>query len=699
MTSFSQTFDFQKYVYAWAENKPDVSNASTSFSKEDAIVLDEKIQFDFTDLMSQTLTKTCLVKINKPAGIKKAAVVTLPESFDIAVDKYFIQQGRGVGSEVPFIYKYKILYYKARVLKRDGKVIEIPAELRTDKFYWIDNEGLRMEDYVYHFLNNGLEVGDILEYTYKAQFQGKYGYNLFYFSDEISKQNISMEVKYHPLPQFEKYDIISSPNCPDSLIKKTSVYDPVKSKKTWTYTYKFEDLPSINYPLNTRCGKQLPHIFVDFDFVSYYTSGMAFETLLHADRGPNFEWIFAPKNDSLGYKEAVYDKQHAGVRKFISKVQQANPPEMFYTALCDSLNALKFISAESMKYGQNAQYSVSSGEWLTKGKLIEEFVFELYWEILNELKKPTYFVTVQDKRLGELKFDSRTEYRYEYLILGVPNGKSSRLIRQRNDGLKFNADELPFYMQGVNAALRAANYHIFEISSYTKATDFLSVAKVINFIKTPASTENENVRTENGVITINPDSSIMHLSIKENLNGQFSTILRPFYLKESIDSTISPTYFKRCIDKPGAVRITNKLVYKSNVFPFKNSFACTEDIPMNNSKAISLKDWFAFTYKPEMINGDPNFDYYTDFRYSDAYNYLLKFAKPVEIENLADFTHSLNNKYFEISSGMVKQDESNYLLSVTVKVKQELLPKEEGNLLLAFINELNQINNATVKLK
>jgi hypothetical protein len=672
---------------------------STSFSTDDAVIINEKIQFDFTDLIAQTLTKTCVVKINNPAGLRKASVVTLPESFDIAVDKYYIQQGRGLGSEVPFIYKYKIIYYKARVLKKDGAVLEMPEELQTDKFYWIDNEGLRMEDYVYHFFNKGLDAGDVLEYTYKAQFQGKYGYNLFYFSDEISKQNINMEVKYHPLKQFETYDIISSPNCPDSLIKITSTYDPVKSKKTWIYTYKFKDIPAINYPLNTRCGKQLPHIFVDFDFVSYYTSGMAFETLLHADRGRNFEWIFAAKGDSLGYKEAVYDKQHAAVRKFISKVQQANPPEMFYTALCDSLNSLKFVSAESMKYSQNAQYSVSSGEWLAKGKLIEEFVLELYWEIFNELKKPTYFVTVQDKRLGELRFDSRTEYRYEYLILGVPNGKSSRLIRQRNDGLKFNADELPFYMQGVNAALRAANYHIFELSNYTKASDFLGVAKVINFIKTPASSENENVRTENDVITIDPDSAIMHLSMKENLNGQFSTILRPFYLNESIDSTISPMYFKRCTDKPGATQIKNRLTYRSNVFPFKYSFACTEDIPMKNSKEISLKNWFAFTYKTEMVNGDPNFDYYTDFRYSDAYNYLLKFSKPVEIENLSEFTHSLNNKYFEISSAMVKQDEASYLLSVTVKVKQEMLPKEDGHLLITFIKELDQINNANVKLK
>jgi hypothetical protein len=697
---YSQNLDFKKHVYTWPRSKPDLIRENDSFKTDDLVIIDESVKINLTDRTTQTLTKNVIIKINSDKGLSKVARLQFPQSFDVAADKYYYQQGSLSGAQVPFIYNLKIIYYSARVMKPDGTVREIALDAQTERKTWIDYDGRLIDDYIYYFLNKGLEKGDVLEYTYKLEFRGRYGFNLFYFHDEIAKQNCSFEVKYSPVRLFEVYDIINNCSGADSVLVVTSEYDEIKGKKTWIYTYNYSDLPAINYPLNSRCGKQLPHLLVDFSFISFYgvTASIPNEAYLYADRGAKFEWLYNGRNDSLGFKPTIYDKHHAGIRKFISRIPAENE-DVFYTLLSDSLNAQKYVSAREMKYGDNAQYAVSSGEWLSKGKIMEEFVFPLYWDILNERKKTTYFVRIQDKRLGEISYKSHAEKKYEYVLMAVPNGKNIRFIYPRYNGLKYNSDELPFYVEGVDAALMGVNYQYFTITSFTNAYDFNKLAKVVNFIKTPGSSENENVRTESASFKIVLDSSVIHGTIKESLNGQFSTIVRPLYLNEIIDSTVQPVYFKKCTEKPEARNIKIKNSFHSDVFPFKYTFNCSEDISLNNTKEISCKNWFSFTFNKENLNGKPTLDYYFDFRYSDVYNYFLQFDKAVMVENEADFKKNLNNKYFEIISNLVKQGDNSYLLSVTVKIKQEILPVADGQLLLDFVNELESLNNAVLRLK
>jgi hypothetical protein len=697
---YSQNFEYKKYIYEWPNKKPDVSQATNVFSNEDIVVIDEKIKLNIIDRFAQTLTKNCIVKINNANGIKKVSKVAFPESFDIAADKHLSKQGRDSKIVVPYIYKFKIIYYAARILKPNGEVIDVPMESKVEKFNWIDNDGTHLEDYIYQFINEGLEAGDFLEYSYQTEFRGRYGYNLFYFHNEIPKQNCNFEVRYSPILAFEDYAIINSSNGADSALTITSIYNENKSKKTWIYTYRFKNLPSINYPVNTNCGKELPHIFADLNFLSYYgISNVPTQALIYAERGSEFEWLFANKNDSLGYQKSVYDQQHAAVRKFLTKIPPNANDEVYYRLLCDSLNAQKFVTAESMRYNENAQYSLSSGELLMRRKIIEQYLYELYWELLNEKKRTTYFVTIQDKRLGEINFNKHGEYKYERVVYGVPDGKKVKFIVPRYSGLKYNVDELPFYLEGVNAAVLGVNYKIFDLTQYTTATDFHHLSKVLYFVKTPGSSENENVRTENGSFKVNMDSVLIHANIRENLNGQFSTVIRPLYLNDAIDSTVHPVYFKKCTDKPNAQKIKITSTSKSDIFPFKHSFNCTEDIILKQNMEIPLTNWFSFTFSKNDINQLPNFDYYLDFKYSDMYNYLFQFNKPVSITNAGDFTKSINNKYFELTSNLVRQDDSSYLLSLAVKVKQETLPKEDGQLLLDFVNELDALNNGILKLK
>lgn len=694
---FAQDLEFKKNKYEWPHSIPRIVDMPAQFEKEDVVILNEDTRINCIGI--NTFTKNTLVKINTEAGLKKFTQLRFPESFDIVSDKHFFQQGMDAAVDAPYIYRFKFVYFASRILKPDGRVVDLPIDLRTQKAYWVRNDGTILEDFLYFFSTKNLEVGDVLEYSYKMEYLGLYGTGNFYFAGEYPKLNSTIVVKYAPVYKFETYDVIGNVNGAENKLSIFSEFDELTHLTYFTYSYHNENVPQINYPENTRPGKQLPHFFIDEDIASEYGEKVnSFENFWYAKRGPKFEWLYNNAGDSLGYQETLYDKQHASLRKFLSKISSSPGDASYYTALCDSLNAQKFVSNLNMKYGGNSQYALSSGEWLAKGKIVEEFVFQLYWQLLNEQKQTTYFVVTQDKRLGETRVENRAEKNYEWTLLGVPDGNKLKLILPRFLGLKYNQGELPFYLEASNAAVLGVDYNYFNDSRFSSCYDYYRLARVSKFIKTAKSSENENVRTENGVFKISEAGTIVHAEIKENLNAQFSTLLRSLYLHDAIDSTVNPVYFRKCTDKPNSSGVVYKLSSKANTFPFKHSFVCSEDIAIKNPNLLDLHDWFSFTLTGNQMNGLPNYDYYFDFKYSDMYNFLFQFEKPVVIENESAATKALNNKYFELNSKITKQSDTSYLLSVMVKMKQEMIPKEDGQLLLDFIKELDELNSLSLKI-
>ncbi|MGZ4033318.1 MAG: hypothetical protein ACXVPU_01845 [Bacteroidia bacterium] len=682
----SQNTSFQKEKYIWPDAKPSLLKQTNEFVSEDIVVVDEDVRLNLLDGTTQILNKNCILKINTEKGVQKFKSISLPESFDIGSDKCLDQQGRKSFIQAPYMYDFKIIHFAARVLKKSGEVLDLTANIKSNKVFWLESNGQKFEGFNYIFSFENIEPGDVVEYNYEIDFKGKYGGNLFFFNGAVPKQNSTLQVKYSVTKQYGDEQIIYSGNGADSALTKSRVTE--ETEVISIYSYNFKNLESVNYPVNSCSGKTLPYVYVDLNFVSFIIGmrGISNIGIAHKNRGPNFEWFYT--KTLAGPEVELYDKQHASIRKFLSAIpkDESNPDNTaFLTKLSDTLNTLKYVAAEAMNSGENAQYSVSSGEWLLKGKLIEEFLDKIYWQLLTEAKIPKNIICVEDKRLGEHRTDTRTTYKYEYNLLGINNGKSILYMMPRINGIKYYLDEIPFYIEGTTAALM--NH------------DANGGLGVVNFIRTSSSTEDENVRTENGMLRINLDSNIVNVSIKENLNGQFSTIARHAYLNETIDSTINPVYFKKCTDKPNAKNISIKKTFASNKFPFKSSFTCSEKIEYSNALEVPLKNWFSFTFNKQLIPERPNFDFYFDFQYSDTYNYMIQFNKPAEILNVNDFIKSIHNTNFELSSSLIKQSETTYLLNIVVKVKDPILSKADGQMLVDLTNELEGLNNLSLIIK
>ncbi|MBC7695424.1 MAG: hypothetical protein H7141_08275 [Burkholderiales bacterium] len=678
----AQDLNFTSQYYTWPNQNKSFDVIPDSL-KDDAVILADDIDLNFPE---KYIKRRQSVKILNEQGLNYFSSINLPQNFDITqINNSQYKQGRFSNRTIPFIYDYKILYFALRII-RDKAIIEIPLKVTTAKVYWVKNDGERIYDYEYRFSFDNLAVNDIIEYTYKAEIKGSYDSDQFYVNDYYPKLKTNLTIKVKAPGDIKSTTIILNNNIDSALYKRTDVPD-----KNFTYqnhVYKFKNLKAIKYSQNSLAGKTLPHVTANIYALNryFFNQTMNSTKYLYATK---YMWFVIP--DSMLFKEKVYDKYGASLRKFVSGFpDNANDTSkvLFYNQIIDTLNLYKFLPSEQLHYGKEAQYSLTSSERLLKRQLAEEFIGDTYSDILFEKNIFYYRANIQDRRLGMHSTAHRAHEYYETEFIALPVKNSFKFYVPRFNGLKYFPDELPFYYEGNLCALFPKN---------TKAALNKSESQNLKFIRTPISTYNENIRTENAMFKVNTDSSIIHAFIKENISGQFSTILRPFYNNDHIDSTIKNQYYKKCVEKPNSNNKSVKQTAQSKTFPFKTSYSCSENIDISKDH-IDLSNWFSFLFSKESFSDKITQDYYLDFTFTDTYNFLFEFNKPTTIVNMADFITTITNEFFEINTNIIRQDDSKYLLTVNTKAKQYLLPEAKVNYLKDYTEQLGKINSFKLKL-
>jgi len=249
---------------------------------------------------------------------------------------------------------------------------------------------------------------------------------------------------------------------------------------------------------------------------------------------------------------------------------------------------------------------------------------------------------------------------------------------------------LQYYLENTKCALIPQNIQFLRDTSK---------ANKLGFTKTPKSTYNHNVRNEAITCKVSTDSSRVSLFGKENLSGQFSTILRHSYNQNYIDSTIPKYYFKKCTDKPMSTNIKIKNGSFSEVYPFKHSYICSQQILLKVKNEVNLENWFSFIWCKDFFPKLSKHDIYPDFQFTDSYNYLFDFDKQVEVTNIESLNKKLINEYFEVSCTFAKQEDTKCLLSVIVKLKQDMIPAKDASKIWEFVSMLDEINHLKINYK
>ncbi len=646
------------------------------------------------------MKRRIVIKILNKESLNHFKKVQLPENFDLTNAPNFNRIGRFKDRINPFIYSYEINYFAARIIKPNKKIVDLSNNYTTQKVYWIKNNGERVYDNVYNFSFENLEVGDILEYTYETGVKWNGVQDVIYPNSLYPKLIYDLDIITSSIIRADRQDTLLIYNSNINKQNYTTTKQIQNGYRAVGNSYHFDYLPGISYPQHNSAGTLLPNISINHGFYTpqvtrlngsrhFYNNYRAPSTYNMTINAPThyYKWMFSL--DTLYFPN--YDSYHANMSKFLEKFTENKTDSfglIFLSQLTDTLNNLKFVSAESMNYSGEAQYAIPSSEHLVKGRLVEEFILKNYSDLLARKNIFYYNGIIIDKRLSCINPHYRNHSNIEQTILVIPVKNSFKYYVPRYKGLKYFPDELPFYYEGTACALMPC-YNCFGNN----------IHKQLIFITTPNSLFTENIRTEAAACRVNLDSLTITNTYKEDLGGQFSTILRHLYNKEEIDSTIAENYFKKCTDKPLGYDKEIKPFSSSEVFPFTQSYHGTEKINIPVKTKIDLHNWFSFTFKKEDYSKVPSHNFYVDFQYTDAYHFLFQFNKSVEITNLEKLTKNINNTYFEVSSILAKQENNSYLLSVTVKVKQNIISQKDGDKLIEFVNALDEINNFELQLK
>ncbi len=651
---FSQFLEQKEFT--WPDKFVDYKELPDSLKKNDAVILKEQLT-----ITGNSIYRRVAIKILNQQGLDVFKKIQLPENFDLTGYPNFNKQGRFKDRHIPYISDYSIKYFASRIITPNKKIVDLSSEYNIEKLYWVNNAGIRIDDKAYNFKIDVLEIGDILEYTYSAVVIWDKIQNVIYPNGVYPKLDYNLRIEW-----MAKRDYTRNP----------SIYN---------YTY----LKGINYSQNIPIGIILPNIQMTQN-VKYNYSRRAYygnPEELFINNGFQYKWKF----DLDTFYNHSNDSYHISIRKFLQKFEENKTDtfnNVFLKQFTDSLNNLIYISIESSYYRNKTSYTPLFPDIFANRELGEINLLKNYDDILTERKVFFYDGIIIDKRLSAVNPKYRTHINLENTILVIPHKNVYRYVIPRYNGLKYILDELPFYYEGTTCALLPCLNCLGNTANNRMI-----------MINTPSSTYYENERVEAAVFKVNTDSLKINAIIKENLKGQFSTILRHFYNKESIDSTINENYFKKCTDKPNAFNIKINPGLGSEIFPVSHSFHCSENLSPNNKITIDLHNWFSFTFKKEEYTEIPSHDFYFDFQYTDVYNFLFEFDKPIEITNANELTKNLSNDYFEVNSNLVKEEGNNYLLNVMVKVKQKALPEKDGAKLLEFVNTLDEINNFKLQLK
>jgi hypothetical protein len=636
--------------FKWPDKFINYKELPDSLKNNDAVVLKEQLTVTETYIYRRVA-----IKILNQKGLDAFKKIQLPENFDLTNYPNFNKQGRFKNRSIAYISNYSIIFFAARIITLNKNVVELPSEFNIDKAYWIGSNGQKINDYIYDFKINVLEVGDILEYTYRANVNFRTRQNIIYPNSFYPKLDYNLKIDW------------------------TTPYNANRKPYTIHYNY----LKGINYIENLPVGSVLPNVPINY---GYYKSS---DYLLRqcVEDGFSYKWRFGI--DTL-YNHH-FDNYHESIRKYIQKLKEGktnSANDDFLNQWMDSLNNLKYISTENENSGEGYSNFLPFPGLFANNEIKERSVLKNYEDILTERKEFFYNGIIIDKRLSAVNTFDRKHVILEDTIFVIPHKNAYRYVVPRYNGLKYFPDELPFYFEGTTCML---------IPCYNCVGN--NIYNNMIMIYTPVSGFKENARTEAALFKVNLDSLKITAVIRETLDGQLSTILRHLYNRETIDSTISERYFKKCTEKPTASNIKIISGSASEIFPPSHSYHCTENINLITKGIIDLHDWFSFPFKKEDYQQLPTHDFYIDFQYTDVYHFMFELNKPTEIINSSELNKNLNNDYFEVISNIEKKNESDYLLNVSIKVKKNIIPEKDGQKLMEFVNMLDEINNYKLLLR
>lgn len=697
VNSFAQYSSYRKFKYEWHHDFPSKNTISPEFTLHDVVIFNETNSYSISgnkaEFLKIYIKKYIHYKYSKPQGVSDYSTFTIPESFDLSFDHKDIPAVQENPLHRPKYFDIKVTYFACRIKKKDGKVIpaELEDEMLTDRKMFAQRYS---SAYSYQFKIKNIEEGDEveLEYAYEMPYdQNWYLFNSvrMFFHGTYPKQQYELTFNFK-----RKLGTTLMYNNGCKPASKTEVDGKV------TYVFKQSNLPGCISEPNSRPHEELPYFVFDMtpeDLRYHYKMPGSLES------APLPYWLYILKMREYytlwqirRADPLIHDKQWLKTQAFIS----TNTTDVDADKPFLKLIKLHNLIVEDFDYQQDGDYFAGKdtklerlGDFTEQQKLREISRFKLYARIFNTLKIPYHTVYFMDKRVARMGQSYISPVIDNEYVFSLPVNNGLFYMYPKKNRYGYYGDELPFYWEGSPALfVQFGNLWADTITDLT-------------FIKTPSSSEDNNIRNSNVKVNVNLHTGKLSFEARTSLSGQFSTMTRSVYDYGLIDSTLSEVYGKKIDDiGNGVVSDGSKRTAKSTTFPYKVSYLTNYRCDLVSSISdsvfqIDMTNWFHHIVTKGLKNEGRQLAYYPDFRFQDVYKYYMIFEEDVSLVNdsLNEFSIVNNLGSYKVNFSQLNSKtillESNFIVSST---------KVDANQIadVILINEaINRTNTSKLGLK
>ena len=714
--ALGQSLKYRNYQYHWEESTPSAMPVEPMFSAADAVILKERVNYNAggnispnrfyltevynqfvvrqsSDGLSPVVSKYIRIKYRTQKGIDMNSTFIIPESFDLQSDCYSVRVDQRDSILRPKGEFECVRYFAARIITPDGKIKEAKvnesAQLEVERYNQIDR---KFYNWIFQVTN--LNPGDELEvaYAYEGAYNKETSSRIF-FHGKLPKQNYRL-IFHYPSRDVYIMNYYNGAEPDDSVMVTTG--NPSYTE----YVFHRKNLQGDITEPGARPYMELPYI-------SYYRHNLDFgrinEKTKFVEKALPYPWImilfpqvhFQEQNIKDHFSRS--DRTTVAINNFLAEEKK----KVRDTSMAVIMSTVHHTIASEFKYSPDFEYySGDNGELENLGKYVEKQILRnvsrdnLYRQLMDRFDRDYYKVLFVDKRIAKLnpqKFDAVSSGRFGYAAKYRDNvffyfyPKSSRFGYETN--------ELPFYYEDIDILL------IPQHEPYLNQFDEIPRVNLLA-IKTPYSTENENMRTANAMVNVSLDSMQLNFDLRLKIAGQFSTLIRPYYLNNDRDTTVSSEYYRLITDGLDKGNVVSNVMNTDKNFPYEtginSSFRDRSRLSKgdNNSFSIRLNGLFNNVIDKDFSSFDRRLDYYPDFRFTDIHRYMLKFDYPVKPENINELQTEIKNSFGEYSVKVNQRDEKSIFIEAVFIVKTEVVEARAAKDVEEIFDAIKKMNRS-----
>lgn len=624
-----------------------------------------------------------MIKYQNQEGIFKHNAFLLP----LALDPLHEQQYLDIEDKAyaPY-FNVEVLFFAGRILKSNGDVEQaIFRYAFPDKLRIINEQFERV--FMYYVQVTNLEQGDVLEYHFKYEIP--YDVNWMHFNSgrifhhgELHKQNYSLQIEHPRNLRCSFYG--ESPN--------TVWEDERMLKQQWT---KKNLSPLIKEP-GSRPHMEIAHIEYKINQNNFkYVYSHPRTSQILATKFYNYVARLRQQDDfwfrRVARRNFVLDKQGQLFRTWMDNLTEGKE---------NSLGKLKAVNADIARnfqfYDDRAYYALLDfglermGEFTQGRRLRDISRHNLYTKIMNRVGFDNYKVLyLLDKRVGRLGADYPSNLYFNERLFYSNDSLEAYLLPKRTR-MGYEVNELPFYFQNTQAFGYTLD-QMFEDGINEFLMDSIRVFS------------EKNNRRSDVIAHVNIQKNHIDFQADLSLQGQWSTLTRGAYLYNQIDSTINPNYAFRLFEIEGDVQLER--IEQINFVP-EDEFKMDLKIEYG-SKRVMRKQGDVYSIPIEgMLNyvlwDDMNFeprftDFYADFSFDDAFEYVFQFNEKVLLEEPIE--QLIENESGEFYFKIIQKSENAIQLISHWNLKENIISKEEIVQLEEFYSAIEDLNWKEVKFR